>query len=149
MEVGPRDVNSDAVFLGRRDKGVKEKQSVPRAEIVANVTQILDEIQDGLFQKARAMRDEHTCEINSSDEFREYFTPRDDDKPEIHGGFAWCHWTESPEVEQLLKDLKVTIRCVPLADNDEAGTCIFTGSQVSGAPFLPKPIDGCRAQISA
>ena len=44
-----------------------------------------------------------------------------------YGGFAWCHWSEGPEVEEIIKDLKVTIRCVPLDQNDEPGTCIFTG----------------------
>ena len=47
--------------------------------------------------------------------------------PEIHGGFALCHWTEGPEMEEALKPLKVTLRCVPFDDNAEAGRCIFTG----------------------
>ncbi len=128
MEVGPRDVKSDAVFLARRDKGVKEKQSVPRAEMVANVGQLLDEIQNGLFQKALALREENSCHLESLDDFRAYFTPSDGDKPEIHGGFAWCHWSESPEMNRVLKELKVTIRCVPLDGNEEPGTCIFTGA---------------------
>ena len=127
MEVGPRDVEGNAVFLGRRDQSVKDKKSVPRDEIVANVAQLLDEIQNGLFQKALEMREENTTQIDSLDDFKAYFTPKDEKKPEIHGGFAWCHWSEGPEVEEIIKDLKVTIRCVPLDQNDEPGTCIFTG----------------------
>ena len=127
MEVGPRDVEGHAVFLGRRDQSVKDKKSVPRDEIVANVAQLLDEIQNGLFQKALEMREENTTQIDSLDDFKAYFTPKDENKSEIHGGFAWCHWSEGPEVEEIIKDLKVTIRCVPLDQNDEPGTCIFTG----------------------
>ena len=127
MEVGPRDVEGNAVFLGRRDQSVKDKKSVPRDEIVANVAQLLDEIQNGLFQKALEMREENTTQIDSLDDFKAYFTPKDENKSEIHGGFAWCHWSEGPEVEEIIKDLKVTIRCVPLDQNDEPGTCIFTG----------------------
>lgn len=127
MEVGPRDVEGNAVFLGRRDQSVKDKKSVPRDEIVANVAQLLDEIQNGLFQKALEMREENTTQIDSLDDFKAYFTPKDEKKPEIHGGFAWCHWSEGPEVEEIIKDLKVTIRCVPLDQNNEPGTCIFTG----------------------
>ena len=125
--MGPRDVEGNAVFLGRRDQSVKDKKSVPRDEIVANVAQLLDEIQNGLFQKALEMREENTTQIDSLDDFKAYFTPKDEKKPEIHGGFAWCHWSEGPEVEEIIKDLKVTIRCVPLDQNDEPGTCIFTG----------------------
>ncbi|MDG2381209.1 MAG: proline--tRNA ligase [Pirellulaceae bacterium] len=127
MEVGPRDVKSNAVFLARRDKGVKEKQSVPRTEMIAKVGQLLDEIQNGLYQRALALREENSCRIESLDDFRAYFTAKDSDKPEIHGGFAWCHWSESPEMDRLLKEMKVTIRCVPMDGNEESGTCIFTG----------------------
>ena len=51
------------------------------------------------------------------------------DKPEAHGGFALTHWAGTGEDEdKLAKELKVTLRCIPLdSDDDEAGTCPFTG----------------------
>jgi prolyl-tRNA synthetase len=73
------------------------------------------------------MRSDNTRTIDKLDDFKAYFTPKNADEPEIHGGFAMCHFTEGPEVDAILKDLKVTIRCIPLEANDEAGTCIFTG----------------------
>ncbi len=127
LEIGPRDVAAKGVFLGRRDRPAKEKQSVPRGELVQTFCSQLDEIQDGLFQRALAMRQQHTQSIDSLDDFRAYFTPRDEQRPEIHGGFALGHWCEDPEVDQILKDLKVTIRCVPLAEEDRPGKCLFTG----------------------
>ena len=54
LEIGPRDVAADGVFLGRRDRGVKDKQSVPRAELVQSITSMLDDMQAGLLAKARA-----------------------------------------------------------------------------------------------
>ena len=137
-EVGPRDVASNSVFVGRRDKGVKEKSGVPRDEFIATIGDTLAEIQQGLFDRANQMRAEHTHEINSLDEFREFFTPGNEKKPEIHGGFAMCHWTESPEVHEILKPLKVTIRCMPLTDNQETGTCIFTGKPSAGRAVFAK-----------
>jgi len=127
LEIGPRDMASDSVFMGRRDKGPKEKAGIPRAELVANIAKILDEMQANLYQRALAYRTEHTKNIDSLDEFKAYFTPQNAENPEIHGGFAMCHWAEDPEVDKLLADLKVTIRCIPLDDNAEPGTCIFTG----------------------
>jgi prolyl-tRNA synthetase len=128
LEVGPRDIAEDSVFMARRDKGHKDKQSFKRAEFVAQLPQILDEIQGNLFERAKAFRAEHTQKIDSKDEFYSYFTPQNRDKPEIHGGFAQCHWNGSEEVEEQVKnDLNVTIRCIPLAGDGEAGTCIFTG----------------------
>ena len=127
MEVGPRDVQAGAVFLGRRDQPVKQKQSVPREELVAQIAPLLDEIQSQLFDRALALQQQNTQVIDSLSDFRDYFTPQNSEKPEIHGGFALCHWQEDPEVDELLKKLKVTIRCLPLNAADEPGKCLFTG----------------------
>ena len=126
-EVGPRDVASGSVFMGRRDQGPKEKRGVPRDEFVANIGKELQEIQDGLFARAAELRKANTHNIDSLDEFKKFFTPKNADQPEIHAGFAMCHWAEDPEVLKILKELKVTIRCIPTDGPEEEGTCIFTG----------------------
>ncbi len=125
LEVGPRDVAADSVFLGRRDKSPKEKRSVPRQELIANVAQMLTEIQDGLFQRALDFRAEHTRQIDSLDDFRRFFAAADEKT--IHGGFAICPWVEDPQVEETLKAMKVTTRCIPLEQDEFDGQCIFTG----------------------
>jgi prolyl-tRNA synthetase len=127
MEIGPRDVQADAVFLGRRDQPVKQKQSVPRTQIVDTLPAILEQIQQNLYQRALTIREQNTHSINSLDDFRDFFTPQRQNKPEIHGGFALCHWQEHAEIDELLKELKVTIRCLPLEGEDEPGQCLFTG----------------------
>ncbi|HUG66767.1 MAG TPA: proline--tRNA ligase [Pirellulaceae bacterium] len=124
-EVGPKDIAKNAVFLGRRDTG--EKQGIGRDEFVATVSSLLTDIQDGLFNRAKALRDENTRDIDNVDEFKAYFTPQDPERPEIHGGFANGYFVETPEVEELLKHLKVTIRCVPLGQDQVTGKCVFTG----------------------
>jgi prolyl-tRNA synthetase len=127
VEIGPRDLASDSVFVGRRDRAPKEKTSVPRAQFIAEVAQILRDMQDGLFQRASAIRDAHTHHVDSLAEFREFFTPRDEKNPEIHGGFALCHWADDPQVDEILQPLKVTLRCIPIHGDDEPGKCVFTG----------------------
>lgn len=92
-----------------------------------SVDQQLSEMQQDLFNKALKFREDHTVRIDSLDEFRDYFTPQNPSRPEIHAGFAWCHWSESEEMEAILKELKVTPRCIPMDQNDEPGTCLFTG----------------------
>ena len=124
-EIGPRDIADGNVFLARRDTG--EQVKTPRNELVATIAQRLDEIQNNLFQRALALREAQTRRIDSLDDFKAYFTPKDEQNPEIHGGFALCHWQEDPSVDALLKELKVTIRCIPLDGPEEHGTCIFTG----------------------
>jgi prolyl-tRNA synthetase len=127
VEVGPRDIQSNSVFVGRRDQGPKEKKAVPRDEFVATVAETLDDIQTSLFNKAAALRESVMHPVDSLAEFEEYFTPKNPDKPEIHGGFALAHWADDPAVEEKLKELKVTARCIPLAGPEEPGKCIFTG----------------------
>jgi len=124
-EVGPKDIAKNGVFLARRDTG--EKAGVGRNELVQTIGQRLTEIQSSLFQKALKLRQDNTRTITKLDDFQAYFTPKNEENPEIHGGFALCHFTETPEVEELLKKLKVTIRCVPLDGGKSPGTCIFTG----------------------
>jgi prolyl-tRNA synthetase len=125
VEIGPRDVAAGKVSFGRRDTAGRLEST--RAEFVASISKILDDIQHGLYQRAVNMRDEATVQIDSLKEFEAYFTPKDEERPEIHGGFAYSHFVDSPEMDEKLKQLKVTIRCVPLEGEDESGRCIFTG----------------------
>jgi len=136
VEVGPRDIEKDQVFVARRDTG--EKAGQPRPEFIHNVGKTLDEMQHRLLEQAKKLRQENTCQIDSLDEFREFFTPANSEHPEIHGGFAHCHWCEDPQVEEVLKELKVTIRCVPLEENDQPGKCIFTGKESTGRAVFAK-----------
>jgi prolyl-tRNA synthetase len=130
IEVGPRDVESDAIIYNRRDKGVRDKHTMPRAELVASIPDILDAVQVGMIERARAFRAEHSRAIDSWDDFVAFFTPRNTAEPEIHGGFVLAHALEDPKVEEAIKDLKVTVRCIPLDDEAaaaEPGRCIVTG----------------------
>jgi prolyl-tRNA synthetase len=125
VEVGPRDMAENAVMVSRRDTG--EKAKTPRDQFVSTIATTLREMQDNLFTRAKALREAQTRSIDTLDEFKAYFTPKNEKDPEIHGGFALCHWHEDPAVDALLKELKVTIRCIPLDAPAEEGKCIVTG----------------------
>lgn len=128
LEIGPRDIASKAVFVGRRDKSRKERYSQPRAEFVPAVATVLQDIQNRLYTRALAYRDANITRIDSRDDFYAYFTPKSAEKPEIHGGFALCHWNGRPNVEeQVKKDLGVTIRCIPFDAKEEPGACVISG----------------------
>ncbi len=122
LEIGPRDVERGTVFLARRDRPASEKSDVPRGEIAARVLEILDEMQRGLFERAKAYREEHTRAIGTKEEFVAFFTPQNAEKPEIHGGFAVSPWCGDAKCEAEVKEsLKVTIRCLPLDPVDDGG----------------------------
>ncbi len=118
IALGLRDIENGVVEIARRD--TKEKNSVPVDGIADTVVRLLDEIQQNMFDKALAFRTSHTTEANSWDEFVKLL----DEK----GGFIAAHWDGTPETEDAIKEkTKATIRCIPLNNKKEAGTCILTG----------------------
>lgn len=128
VEVGPRDVAGASVFLARRDVGGKG-EGVKREEFVANASKTLAEMQQGLFDRAAKAREDASVRIDDLKEFERFFTPKNEEQPEIHGGLAYCHFLDSPEMDTKLKELKVTVRCVPIDGDEESGKCIFTGQE--------------------
>ena len=125
LEVGPRDIKNDSLFVGRRDQ--PKSFGMPRVEFVERVCEILEEMQQGLYDKALKLRVDNTQQINSFDEFKAFFTPENEAKPEVHGGFAECYFVDCPETDEMLVPLKVTPRCTPVDRDVEPGVCIFTG----------------------
>jgi len=128
VEIGPRDLEKDSVEVSRRDQAIKSKESMSIQEFAAGAAEILMSIQQNLYDRAKKFQEANTRVIESKKEFYDFFTARNANKPEIHGGFAFAHWNGSHEVEEQIKnDLKVTIRVIPFGDG-EPGRCIFTGA---------------------
>jgi prolyl-tRNA synthetase len=154
LEVGPRDIDNDSVFMGRRDKVKDKSVGIKRGDLVGSIAATLQDIQDGLFERAVAHRAEQTRVIDSKDEFYAFFAEpkkKDSNDPTpIHAGFALTHFNGDPALETKIKDdLKVTVRCIPLKPNADLvhrrlsalerglmsakhdlwqpGTCPFTG----------------------
>ena len=126
VEIGPRDVEGDHCFVGRRDQPPKQKESIPRSQFVSTLAEQLQNMQQQLFDRALQAREEATHDIDTLDEFRDFFTPKNPEQPEIHGGLARCHFSEGEEMSTILKELKVSLRCVPLESEREDGECIFS-----------------------
>lgn len=126
VEVGPRECMNQALAWARRDTG--EKTTDAREQFIHNLPELLVEIQQNIYRRAEHNRVQNTVQIDSKEAFYAFFTPKNASKPEIHGGFASCHWCGDETVtEQIKNDLKVTIRCIPIDEKAEPGTCIFTG----------------------
>ncbi|MEO1438571.1 MAG: His/Gly/Thr/Pro-type tRNA ligase C-terminal domain-containing protein, partial [Bacteroidota bacterium] len=119
LGIGKRDLEKGVIEVARRD--TKEKSSQPLEGIAEHVAQLLEEIQQNLFQKALDFRNERITKVDSWDEFTQVL----DDK----GGFVLAHWDGTTETEVKIKELsKATIRCIPLDQELEAGTCVLTGA---------------------
>jgi prolyl-tRNA synthetase len=139
VEIGPKDIDKDALFVGRRDQDPRKKASIPRALFMQDFTAIMDDMQQHLYAQALAFRETHTRRIDKLEDFNAFFTPRSAEKPEIHGGFALSHWCGDARCEQRIKDaLNVTIRCIPLENDPESGHCVSCGGPSGGRVIWAK-----------
>ena len=129
IAIGKRDLENGTVEIARRD--TLAKQTVVQNDIVDFVSNLLEEIQDNLFQKAIDFRAEHTTSVYNFKEFKTAIANK--------GGFVSAHWDGTEETEDKIKDLtKATIRCIPNDAKEEIGTCIFSGKPSSKRVLFAK-----------
>jgi prolyl-tRNA synthetase len=119
LAIGARDLQNNVVEVARRD--TKEKQSVSLDGIEDYIKNLLEEIQQNIYNRALAFRDAHISTADTWDEFVNLLDTK--------AGFISAHWDGTPETEDKIKELaKATIRCIPLNNPLEEGKCIFTGN---------------------
>ncbi len=117
LGVGMRDLANGTIEVARRD--TLSKESRPIDGIVGYVEALLEEIQQNIFAKAKAFREENTHTIDTWEDFRAQIEK---------GGFILAHWDGTAETEELIKEAtKATIRCIPFDGPEESGTCVFSG----------------------
>jgi len=118
IAIGARDMENGTVEIARRD--TREKQTVTQEGLEIFISQLLEDIQNNIFQKALAFREANITKADSYDEFKTLL----DEK----AGFISAHWDGTPETEQKIKqETKATIRCIPLDNPLEDGVCIYSG----------------------
>ena len=128
VEIGARDIAQNSVYVGRRDQAHNEKISISKDQFAAEITNILDDVQDHLFARAAAFREDHSVIIEDRQKFFDFFTPHNPQKPEIHGGFVYSHWCGQAACELRIKEeLAVTIRCIPFEQDSSKGPCVSCG----------------------
>ena len=129
LEIGPKDLEKGQVFSARRD--TREKQAIPFADLGARVTDLLDEIQRNLLQRATAFRDEHTNEAADWAEFTTHMEGRP--------GFVIASWCGSTECEAAIKaETQATLRNIPLASPRVSSTCVKCNGAASVKAWFAK-----------
>ena len=118
IAIGPRDLENGTVEISRRD--TLEKEILHIQDLPTKIAHLLEQIQQNLYTRALTKREELTFKADSWDEFVRLL-----DEP---GGFIYAHWDGTSETEEKIKELtKATIRCIPLDNKPESGSCILTG----------------------
>ncbi len=119
IALGLRDLENNVVEIARRDTG--EKTTVSIDNLANHISQLLEEIQQSIFEKALSFRNNNIRKVDTWDEFVQTL----DEK----AGFISAHWDGTSETEEKIKEkTKATIRCIPLNNTQEEGKCILTGN---------------------
>ncbi len=129
LEIGPRDVKKEQVMLVRRD--TRDKTPTPMEGLAAHVDELLKTIQQALFDRAVAFRDEHTVRTADRAEF--------DAVLEGRPGYVIAPWCGDAGCEAKIKTAtQATIRNLPLEPPPASGGCIQCGK--------PGEVDACFAK---
>lgn len=119
MEIGPKDLEKNQVILARRDTG--EKTSASHESLAESVRGMLVTIQQSMYDRAREFRETHSQRVDDYAKFNEI--------QDGAAGFMWCHWCGSGACEERAKnETKATVRCIPLQNEKEDGSCVICGS---------------------
>ena len=118
LVLGARDLENGLVEVMRRD--TLEKENVSLENIEQYVKDLLDDIQQNIYNKALNYRNSHVFECNNYDEFKEKIKD---------GGFFLCPWDGTEETEAKIKEeTQATIRCIPFdADQENLGVDMVSG----------------------
>ncbi|MDX5481475.1 MAG: proline--tRNA ligase [Hymenobacteraceae bacterium] len=129
IAIGGRDLENGTAEVARRD--TKEKSTQQFASLTDYIPALLDEIQENIFNKALAFREEHTTKVDSYEAFKDVL--------ESKGGFVLAHWDGTPETEERIKEeTKATIRCIALDTPEEDGVDMLTGKPSKRRVYFAK-----------
>ncbi len=119
IALGARDLENNVAEVARRDE--KTKTSTSLDGLTDYVSNLLEEIQQNMYNKALTFRNESITKVDSWEEFVSTLDGK--------GGFVAAHWDGTAETEDKIKEMtKATIRCIPLNNEQEAGKCVLTGN---------------------
>ena len=129
IAIGPKDLEKSSVEIARRDTFTKTV--VAKADVVEHIEHALMDIQQNLFDKAKAFREKRITIVKDFESFQKVLAEK--------GGFISAHWdgTEATE-EAIKKQTKATIRCIPLDAKLEQGTCVYSGKPSSRRVLFAK-----------
>tara|TARA_B110000046_G_scaffold91949_1_gene99991 strand:+ start:29299 stop:30771 length:1473 start_codon:yes stop_codon:yes gene_type:complete len=118
LAIGPRDLENNEVELARRD--TLEKEQISMMDLPTKIEHLLEQIQSNLFTKAKTFQEDNTFHASDFKDFKSLIKK---------GGFVYAHWDGTAETENRIKEYtKATIRCIPLNNKREDGSCILTGN---------------------
>ena len=129
IAIGPKDIENGNVEVARRDDF--SKNIVSQNELPKYIKNQLIDIQKTLFDRAKKFQKDNITTVDSFDDFKDVLNKK--------GGFILAHWDGTEVTENAIKnETKATIRCIPLENKKETGTCVYSGKPSKGRVFFAK-----------
>jgi prolyl-tRNA synthetase len=118
LGIGMRDLENGTIEIARRDTLTKESRQIEG--VAGYIKDLLEEIQQSIYDKALKFQEENTFVVETWEQFKDQIEK---------GGFVIAHWDGTAETEEKIKqETKATIRCIPLNSIEMAGKCVYTGN---------------------
>ena len=133
LEIGKRDVDSNNLMLKQRIyiNTPQGKQIIAKNTFVANACKYLEDIQNEMFARAqKRLNDNIRTDITTKQAFADYFANANEwieDGKQGKVAFVRGKWCGDPATEEILKQMKITIRCLPFDQTNTQGECLLTG----------------------
>ena len=133
IEIGLRDIDGNNLMVRERLKvNTQEgKEIIAKDVFVSTIEERLQNIQKQMYNNAKKRLEKNIrTDITSKEQFDEYFANSnewiEDGK---HGKVAFIRgkWCADPATEEILKAMKITIRCIPFDQSNTEGECLLTG----------------------
>ena len=129
IAIGPKDIENGNVEVARRDDF--SKNIVSQNELPKYIKNQLIDIQKTLFDRAKKFQKDNITTVDSFEDFKDVLNKK--------GGFILAHWDGTEVTENAIKnETKATIRCIPLENKKETGTCVYSGKPSKGRVFFAK-----------
>ena len=89
----------------------------------------------GMLNEAKKRMEENVrTDITTPEEFKAYFSNANEwieDNTQGKVAFVKGKWCGDSATEEILKELKITIRCLPLEQSGTTGKCLLTGKEAT------------------
>ncbi|AGX03312.1 MULTISPECIES: proline--tRNA ligase [Bacillus] len=129
LEAGPKDIENNQVVLVRRDTG--EKLFVQAEGAEQAIAGLLEDIQSGLLEKARDLREQKTENAAGMGEFKQALKDNQ--------GFIKAMWCGRRECEDRIKEeTGATSRCIPFEQEHISDVCVCCGNKAEELVYWAK-----------
>ena len=137
LEIGKRDADGNNAMMRIRThiNQPDAKQIVSRQQLVSDMPSVLENIQQEMFDRAKArLLANVRTDITTPEAFKDYFEQANEWIEDGKSGkvaFVRGKWCADPASEEILKAMKITIRCIPFDQTNTQGVCLLTGKPAS------------------